>query len=60
MMDQSVAHSSDRSPIHLWLCIRELDGKRLHGFSDDVEAPGKGPFQGWISKKLSLIQLIRD
>jgi len=58
VMNQPVAHSGDRSPVHLWLCIRECDRKRLHGFTDDFEAPGEGPFQGWIRKKVSLTQLI--
>jgi hypothetical protein len=59
MMDQSIAHSGDRPPVHLWLCIRKCDRKRLHGLSDDFEASGEGPFQGWIGKEFSLIQLIR-
>ncbi len=56
--DQSVAQSGDRSPGHLWLCICEISRQRLHGFTDDFEASGKGPFQNWIRKKISLIQLI--
>jgi hypothetical protein len=54
-MNQAVAHSGDRSPVHLWLCIRECDRKRLHGFSDDFEASSEGPFQGWIDEEFSQI-----
>ena len=58
MMDQSIAHSGDRSPVHLRLCVCEVSWQRLHGLTDDFEAPGEGPFQGWIRKKVSLTQLI--
>jgi hypothetical protein len=59
MMDQPIAHSGDRPPVNLWFCICEVSWQRLHGFTDDFEALGEGPFQGWIGEEFSLIQLIR-
>jgi hypothetical protein len=59
MMDQSIAHSGDRPPVHLWLYICKVSWQRLHGFTDDFEASSEGPFQVWIGKEFSLIELIR-